>query len=109
MRKVNNYESKRVFGYFICWHVLLENGIELCLTDCEHDIEVDEVKYLAKSLLSYTEIRKNAEMLEDTNEITGIIDNKLIKEADILNGKFDNALLSIYLTNNQNLEQILLK
>jgi uncharacterized phage protein (TIGR02218 family) len=101
-----NYQSDvRIVESAICWHIRLKNGEEIGFTSHDHDVQIDGFRYLAKSLLSYDALQENDNISKDINEIFGVIDHKIIKEDDILRGKFDDAKLSIYLVNYKNLEQ----
>ena len=97
--------NSSVTEYAICWHIKLTNGVQIGVTDHDNDIEVTGVKYLSKALVKYDVAQKSSNMLKGINEISGIIDHELIKEDDILKGKFDNALLSIYLVDYKNIKK----
>ena len=102
---IYNKVVSSVTEYAICWHIKLKNGEEIGFTDHDNDIKTDKFEYLSKALIRYNAIQKSVDMLKDFNEISGVIEHDLIKEKDILKGKFDNALLSIYLVNYKDLKQ----
>ena len=94
-----------VIEYAICWHIKLKDGKDIGFTNHNDDIEIDGFNYLAKALIGYDAIHESIDTLKSINEISGIIDHELIREDDILKGKFDNALLSIYLVHYRHSEQ----
>lgn len=98
--------SSSVTEYAMCWHIKLKNDEEIGFTTHDNDIKINGLNYLSKALIRYDAIQKNTNLLKGFNEIIGIIDHELIKEDDILKGKFDNALLSIYLVNYKDTKQL---
>ena len=97
--------SSSVTEYAICWHIKLKNNQEIGFTTHDNDIKINGFNYLSKALIRYDTIQKSTNLLREFDEIAGIIDHEFIKENDILKGKFDNALLSIYLVNYKNIKQ----
>jgi uncharacterized phage protein (TIGR02218 family) len=97
MTKKNSEQNNSITEYVLCWHIKFKDGRELGFTNHNVDINIDNCVYLAKSILSSNVMRKNSAITNAEDKISGIIDHQSIKEFDILSGKFDDAIISIYL------------
>lgn len=82
-----------------CWKLKLRNGKEFGFTDCDRDIMIDGLEYIANSGFSPSAISSSSSLAVDNLDIDGMLDNQIIKEEDILSGVYDYAEIEIFLVN----------
>lgn len=82
-----------------CWKVTRRDATVLGFTDCDRDLIVDGVTYLAASGFTPTAIANNADLAVDNLDVEGVLESSAIAEEDILAGKYDGAVIRIFQVN----------
>ncbi len=80
-----------------CWRIALSNGKLLRFTDADEDIIIDNEKYICGSYFTPNKIFSSNELAQENFVISGIIDEKIIKHADLLAGDLIDGYLEIFL------------
>lgn len=114
MRKISNKLKKilkeEVTTLAFCIKFSLKNGEVLGFTNGSNDLVIDGITYLANSGFNASALEINSALTADNIDIEAVIDNKIIKEEDIDNGRFDFADITFFLIDQENDgEQIILK
>lgn len=77
------------------WRLTRRDGAVLAFTDCDVDLLVDGVSYLASSALSPSEAVSSLGLAVDEQEIQGGINSDVISEADLAAGVYDGATVDV--------------
>jgi len=81
-----------------CWKITLSDDSNLCFTSHDEDIIFDGLTYISKT--GFTADGYKTSLKEPTAfEIDGILDSENLNEDDIASGKFDGAILEIFMVN----------
>lgn len=75
----------------VLWKVTRQDGTVLGFTTLDKNVVYNSVTYLASSGFLPTANESKSDMSVDSLEVTGFLDNAVIKEADIRNGVYDYA------------------
>jgi uncharacterized phage protein (TIGR02218 family) len=97
--KIFQHMDSAITTLATCWHIQLQNGVCLGFTDHDQDIKLDDNIYLASSGFSKSSIEINNSLAVDNLEIRAILDNRVIKEADLLKGLYDMAEVLVFKIN----------
>lgn len=79
-----------------CWLVTLSDSSVLAFTDHDQDLTVSGQLYKAAVGYVPSAIQNTTELSPDNMDVTGIIDDAGIKEADLRAGKYDYARVKIF-------------
>jgi len=82
-----------------CWKLTLTDSTVLGFTDHDQNIVYSGVTYLAATGFSPTAIASNSDLSVDNLDVEGIIDSIVIKEDDILSGRYDYAEMEVFIVN----------
>jgi len=82
-----------------CWKLSRPDGVILALTTHDRDLEIDGIVYRANGGLTPTEMQENGGLGVDNMEISGVLSNAGLVEADLLSGRYDGARIDIFLVN----------
>lgn len=82
-----------------CWKLTLRDTTELGFTDHDQEIEVEGLLYKASSGIQASAISSHSHLNVDNLDVEGLLDSELIKEADLLAGRYDFAEVEIFLVN----------
>ena len=94
--------SQEVVTISYCWKITLANGDTIGLTDCDRDLEIENVLYHSNSGASLKLVNSGSH----TNIVlVEMFVNTLITEADIRHGLFNAAFVKIFLTNYEKTSQ----
>lgn len=80
-----------------CWRIKTKNNRFLCFTDSDYNILYEDEIYKCGSYFTPSSIISSNELAQDNFSISGIIDNEIINEKDLLSGEFSNSYLEIFL------------
>lgn len=96
--------NDKVTNFVTCWRMQLTNGQLLNFTDADEDIFFEEENYICGGYFTPNKIFSSNELAQDNFVISGIIDNKIITKKDLLEGKFSNGYLEVFLVSRVNLQ-----
>lgn len=82
-----------------CWHITREDEQVLGFTDHDKDIIVDGVLYTAAGGFTPTAAQQRAGLASAAMELQGILSHDALQAEDILAGRYDNAVIRIFLVN----------
>ena len=82
-----------------CWKITRADGVVLGFTDHDRALSFGGTDYEPESGLSASEIRGGADMSVDSQDAEGALTSDRITETDILDGRWDNALVEIWRVN----------
>ncbi len=88
-----------------CWRVTRRDGEVMGFTDCDRDIEYDELLYIAATGFTPTAVENSAALNVDNMDIEGMLDAGSITEADLIAGRYDYAEIEVFLLNYNNVTQ----
>lgn len=82
-----------------CWLVQRKDGRTLGFTDHDRDLTFDGVTFAAESGLVASALQQSTGLSVDNSEAIGALSNAAISATDIRAGRFDGALVQIWLVN----------
>ncbi|HSQ97822.1 MAG TPA: DUF2163 domain-containing protein [Rickettsiales bacterium] len=85
-----------------CWTLTLKDGSIIGFTTNSEDFTYSDIKYNSFSSDDITNIESNLNIEEDSFEFSNMISSDLIAENDIISGKYDNAIIEIFLIDIEN-------
>ncbi|MDD2839556.1 MAG: DUF2163 domain-containing protein [Rickettsiales bacterium] len=85
-----------------CWKITLKDDMVIGFTTNNENFTYNEIIYNSFSSNDITNIKTNLDIEEDSFEFSNIISSSLISANDILAGKYDNALIEIFLLDIKN-------
>jgi len=77
------------------WKLTRRDGTVLAFTDCDVDLTVAGVTYLASSALTPSEAVSSLGMAVDEQEVQGAVSSEVISEADLAAGLYDGAMVEV--------------
>lgn len=80
-----------------CYKITLQDGTILGFCDHDQDISFESQNYIATSAVRGSAIEASSDLAVDDMEISGIIDSNIIKEQDVLAGRYDQALVEVFI------------
>lgn len=83
----------------MCWKITRQDAVEFFFTDHDVDLLIDGDTYEAASGALPTTLTQKRDAAVDNMEIMSFIESDKITEADIMAGKFDYALVDIFIIN----------
>jgi uncharacterized phage protein (TIGR02218 family) len=91
-----------------CWKLAGAQGLSLGFTDHDESLEFDGLVFEASSGFSSSEIQSSLGLNVDNLEASGALSSNRLKEEDFRAGRFDDALVEIWLVNWMNTSERLL-
>ena len=88
-----------------CWRITRTDNVVLGFTNHDRDLTFDSVTYEASTGFLGSEIEAQLGMSVDNMEVYGAVDSDNISETDIAAGRYDNADVSLFLVNWQDVSQ----
>ena len=82
-----------------CWYLKRTDGTVFSWTDCDQQIIVGGVTYAPTDGYSPSANEGHADFSVDNMELAGFLDSPSITEADVANGKWDFALVRVFMVN----------
>jgi uncharacterized phage protein (TIGR02218 family) len=82
-----------------CWKITRQDAVQFFFTDHDVDLLIDGDTYEAASGALPTTLTQKRDAAVDNMEIMSFIESDKITEADIMAGKFDYALVDIFIVN----------
>jgi len=82
-----------------CWAVSRADGVVLGFTDHDNDLTFDDVMFEAASGFTASDARRAVGLNVDNAEIEGALQSGRIADADLADGLYDNAGVSLYRVN----------
>ncbi len=89
----------------LCWRIERRDGVVLGFTEHDLDLEFDGVAHKAATGFSATEISQSLGLAVDNLDAAGALSSAAITEADLANGRYDDADVGIYLVNWNDISQ----
>jgi uncharacterized phage protein (TIGR02218 family) len=91
-----------------CWKLLRRDGVILCFTDHDTDLVFNGLIYAARTGLEGTKIESALGFSVGGMEVTGAFDADGLNADDLVNGKYDDATVELWLVNWADVTQNLL-
>ncbi|MFV0299442.1 MAG: DUF2163 domain-containing protein, partial [Paracoccus sp. (in: a-proteobacteria)] len=91
-----------------CWRITRADGVAFGFTDHDCALNFDGTEFEPESGLTASEIRSGADLSVDAQDAAGALRSDRITEADILDGRWDNAEVELWRVNWANPAQRLL-
>ncbi|MDO5704260.1 MAG: DUF2163 domain-containing protein [Paracoccus sp. (in: a-proteobacteria)] len=82
-----------------CWKITRADGMVLGFTDHDRMLSFGGADYEPESGLSASEIRAGSDLAVDSQDAQGALTSDRITETDILDGRWDNALVEVWRVN----------
>ena len=74
-----------------CWRILRADGVTFGFTDHDRTLSFDGTDFEPESGLTASEVRSGSDLSVDAQDAEGVLTSGRITEADILDGRWDNA------------------
>ena len=103
--EIKDHITKETTTLCRCWIIKTIDGHELGFTDHDVDITLNGVTCEKNSGIDSSDIEERIGLSTNTNEISGALQSDCITTQDINDGKYDNAQISTFIVNWQNLTQ----
>lgn len=88
-----------------CWKIVRSDGIRFGFTDHDLPLSFGDLTYEPESGFAAAEIRSGSDLSVDAQDAEGALSSDRITETDILDGRWDNALVEIWRVNWQDTDQ----
>ena len=82
-----------------CWRIARADGVSFGFTDHDRLLSFGGTGYEPESGLSASEIRSGSDLSVDSQDAEGALTSDRITETDILDGRWDNALVEVWRVN----------
>ncbi len=82
-----------------CWRITRADGLAFGFTDHDRLLVFDSTEFEPESGLTASEIRSGADLSVDAQDAAGALRSDRITEADILDGRWDNAEVELWRVN----------
>ena len=82
-----------------CWRISRVDGVAFGFTDHDRVLEFKGTEFEPESGLTASEIRSGADLSVDAQDAAGALRSDRISEADILDGRWDNAEVELWRVN----------
>ena len=82
-----------------CWKITRADGVSFGFTDHDGPLAFGGMDYEPESGLSASEIRSGSDLSVDSQDAEGALTSDRITETDILDGRWDNALVEVWRVN----------
>ena len=78
-----------------CWRLTSNDGTVFGFTDHDRPLTFDGTTFEPESGFTASEIRAGSDLSVDAQEAEGVLTSTTITETDILDGRWDNAIVEI--------------
>jgi uncharacterized phage protein (TIGR02218 family) len=82
-----------------CWKLIDSRGVSLGFTDHDEALEIDGVIFEASTGFTGTEIHSSLGLTVDNLDVAGALQSESLQEEAVLAGRFDNAVVELWLVN----------
>ena len=82
-----------------CWKITRNDGVVLGFTDHDNPLTFTGVDFEPESGFAATEIRAGSELNVDSQDAQGVLSSDRITEADIIDGRYDDAAVEVWRVN----------
>lgn len=82
-----------------CWRISRADGVALGFTDHDRPLSFDGTAFEPESGFAASEVRAGSDLAVDAQDATGVLTSDRITEADILDGRWDNAAVELWRVN----------
>lgn len=82
-----------------CWKITRRDGVVLGFTDHDRILRFDDTEFEPESGFAASEIRTGSDLAVDAQDAEGVLTSDRITEADILDGRWDNAAVEVWRVN----------
>jgi uncharacterized phage protein (TIGR02218 family) len=82
-----------------CWKITRRDGVVLGFTDHDNPLTFAGVDYEPQSGFAASEIRAGSELNVDSQDAQGVLSSDRITEADIIDGRYDDADVEVWRVN----------
>jgi uncharacterized phage protein (TIGR02218 family) len=82
-----------------CWRITRADGVAFGFTDHDRTVSFDGTDFEPESGLTASEIRSGSDLSVDAQDAEGVLTSDRITEADILDGRWDNAEVEVWRIN----------
>ena len=88
-----------------CWRIERKDGVVMGFTDHDRDLSFDGVTYQAASGFTASSVEDQLGLAVSNLDVQGALSSAAITEADLNAGRYDDAAVTIYLVNWQDVSQ----
>jgi len=88
-----------------CWQITRRDGTTLGFTDHDEDLAFGGVTFEAASGFTATAVESSLGLNVDNLDVIGALDSNSLNDTDLARGLFDNAAITIWYVNWQNVSQ----
>jgi uncharacterized phage protein (TIGR02218 family) len=82
-----------------CWRISRADGVVMGFTDHDRPLTFDGTTFEPESGFAAAEIRSGSDLSVDAQDAEGVLTSDRITETDILDGRWDNALVEVWRVN----------
>lgn len=82
-----------------CWRIVRADGVTLGFTDHDQTLTFDGTVFEPESGFAASEVRSGSDLSVDAQDAQGVLSSNRITEADILDGRWDNAAVEVWRVN----------
>jgi uncharacterized phage protein (TIGR02218 family) len=82
-----------------CWRITRADGLAFGFTDHDRVLSFDGTGFEPESGLTASEVRSGSDLSVDAQEAEGVLSSDRITETDILDGRWDNAVVELWRVN----------
>ena len=82
-----------------CWKITRTDGVVLGFTDHDRVLAFGDTDYEPESGFSASEIRAGSDLAVDAQDAEGALSSGRITETDVIDGRWDNALVEVWRVN----------
>lgn len=91
------------------WAVIRRDGERLGFTDHDRSFSFDEIEFRADTGMTARALQQSTGLSVDNTEAMGMLNDATIADEDILAGRFDQAIVKVWLVNWANVNQRMLR
>ncbi|WP_347268126.1 DUF2163 domain-containing protein [Paracoccus sp. (in: a-proteobacteria)] len=82
-----------------CWKITRADGVSFGFTDHDRALAFAGIEFEPESGFTASEIRSGSDLAVDAQDAEGVLSSDRITETDILDGRWDNALVEVWRVN----------
>jgi uncharacterized phage protein (TIGR02218 family) len=82
-----------------CWRIARADGMSFGFTDHDRTLSFDGTDFEPESGLTASEVRSGSDLSVDAQDAEGVLTSDRITETDILDGRWDNAVVEVWRVN----------
>jgi uncharacterized phage protein (TIGR02218 family) len=82
-----------------CWRIVRADRVTLGFTDHDRTLTFDGTDFEPESGFAASEVRSGSDLSVDAQDAQGVLSSDRITEADILDGRWDNAAVEVWRVN----------